>query len=336
MQAVFHFPQDAAIRREFFLKTNQTLNKKDKHYKLEIANALWIQKDSKFLDDYLGLVKKYYDGKVTNLDLVREPEKSRLTINNWVEQKTNKKIKDLIPRGALNSSPQSLLQMVLTNAVYFKSFWFKPFKKSHTKDKDFRINASNKIMIPMMYLDGEYFNYAETDVLQILELPYKGEKISMLIFLPKEDNLKALEDVLSAKNSSEWRSLLKREKTIITLPKFKFETKYFMAGDLKGMGMLAAFTPGIDFGGQADFSGMTGDQRLNINEVIHQAFVDVDEEGTEAAAATAIVMSTMAAAPTMQPEPIKIFTADHPFIFVIQDRDTGIILFVGRVSDPRK
>lgn len=331
MRAVFHLPQDAAIRRESFLKIDQKINKKDKKYKLNIANALWAQKDYKFLDDYFGLVEKYYGGKVTNLDFANETEKSRFTINSWIEGQTNNKIKNLIPQGVL----QPITRLVLTNAIYFKGSWFKPFDKKGTKEEDFRISPTNKIKTQIMHLTGEEanFNYGETDSLQILELPYEGNDLSMLILLPKEDDLKAIEESLNSEKLSKWKNLLKNEEVNVYLPKFKFETKYFMANDLVNLGMPTAFTPGIDFGGKADFSGMTGNKQLNIDAVIHQAFVDVNEEGTEAAAATAVLMETLGIS---MPKPIKMFKADHPFIFIIQDRETGNILFVGRVSDPTK
>ncbi|MDP2922146.1 MAG: serpin family protein [Candidatus Omnitrophota bacterium] len=331
IQAVFHFPQDAAIYRDSFSKIYQQINKKDKKYTLSTANALWAQKDYKFLDEYFNLVDKYYAGKVTNLDFVSETEKSRLTINKWVKEQTNDKIKDLIPPGIIDS----WTRLVLTNAIYFKGFWLKQFDKKDTKEEDFRISPVNKIKAQMMRLTGEEirFNYGETDKLQILELPYEGNELSMLILLPKEDALKAIEESLNSEKLSEWKGLLRNEGVNVYLPKFKFEAKYFMAKDLKSMGMPIAFTLGIDFGGQADFSGMTGNKVLNIDEVIHQAFVEVNEEGTEAAAATAVVMK---AASIAMPKPVKIFKADHPFIFIIQDRETGNILFVGRVSDPTK
>ncbi|MDP2941585.1 MAG: serpin family protein [Candidatus Omnitrophota bacterium] len=330
MQAVFLFPQDASMRRDSFLKIYQQINKKDKKYKLSMANALWAQRDYKFLEDYFSLVEKYYGGKTTNLDFVKETEKSRLTINSWVEEQTNYKIKDLIPPGILNS----LTRLVLTNAIYFKGFWLKQFDKKDTKEEDFSITPANKIKAKMMYLSDKEasFNYAETDKLQIVELPYEGNDLSMLILLPKEDDLKAIEESLNFKKLSEWKSLLQSEVVNISLPKFKFETKYFMAQDLQDMGMPTAFTQGIDFGGKADFSGMTGNKDLHIDQVIHQAFVEVNEEGTEAAAATAVVMETG----FVSPNPIKIFKADHPFIFIIQDRETGNILFIGRVSDPTR
>ncbi|MFH1441702.1 MAG: serpin family protein [Candidatus Omnitrophota bacterium] len=330
MQAVFHFPENASTRRDSFLKLYQQINKKDKKYKLSTANALWAQKDYKFLEDYFNLIEEYYGGKATNLDFAKDTERSRVTINSWVEDQTNNKIKNLVPSGILTS----YTRLVLTNAVYFKGFWLKQFGKKDTKDENFRIAPGNTIKAPMMHLNGEEleFNYAQTDKLQILELPYEGKELSMLILLPKEDDLGSIEGVLSRDKLTEWKGLLRREKVEVYLPRFKFETKYFMANDLENMGMPDAFTPGIDYGGKADFSGMTGNKKLNIDEIIHQAFVDVNEEGTEAAAATAVMMADG----IEMPETIKIFKADHPFVFIIQDRSTGNILFVGRVSDPTK
>ncbi len=325
IQAVFHFPQDASIRRDSFLKINQQINKKDKKYALSTANALWAQKDYKFLNDYFSLVDQYYSGKVTNLDFVRETENSRITINSWVAERTNDKIKDLIPSRLI--TPDTAL--VLTNAIYFKGFWLKRFNKDNTREEEFRISSDNKIKTQMMHLSGKEakFNYAETKDLQILELPYEGNDLSMIILLPKEEDLKVLEGSLSSEKLSEWKGFLGMEQVNIYVPKFKFETKCFMAQDLKEMGVLTAF------GGGADFSGMTGTRDLFISEVIHQAFVDVNEEGTEAAAATAVIMRTSM---VREPEPVKVFKADHPFIFIIQDRETGNILFMGRVSDPSK
>lgn len=327
IQAVFHFPKDESLLRESFLKINNQINKKDKKYQLHTANALWAQKDYSFLEGYLNLVKDYYGGKATNLDFCNQTEESRLTINSWVEAQTNYKIKNLVPQGSLGP----LTRLVLTNAVYFKGFWFKQFDKKDTKDENFRVSPGNTIKCPMMYLDDK-FNYTETEKLQILELLYEGGDLSMLILLPKDNDLRAVEESLSASRLSEWKSLLEREEVYIYLPKFKFEEQYFMKDTLSRMGMPTAFTWGINFGGEADFSGMTGKKDLNIGEVIHKAFVEVNEEGTEAAAATAVMVQKAFEAVG----PIKVFKADHPFIFIIQQRETGNILFLGRVNDPSK
>ena len=218
MRAVFHFPQDASIRRDSFLKINQQINKKDKKYALSTANALWAQKDYKFLDDYFSLVDQYYGGKVTNMDFVNETEQSRLTINSWVEEQTKDKIKNLIPPGLITPN----IALVLTNAIYFKGFWFKQFNKKNTKKEEFRISPDNKIKTQMMRLSGKEakFNYAETENLQILELPYEGNDLSMLILLPREDDLKVVEGSLSSEKLSEWKGFLRKEQVNIYFPKF--------------------------------------------------------------------------------------------------------------------
>lgn len=333
MQSVFHFPQDNTTRRTGFEEIYNEISRKDKEYNLSTANALWAQKDYKFLDSYFNIIKTYYGGSVTNLDFARDTENSRITINNWVAEQTNNKIRDLIPQGFINSATR----LVLTNAVYFKARWHIPFL-NETHDEDFRIGPGNTTKVKMMSLYGNEvltstgelasmtFNYAETDEAQILELPYEGNETSMLILLPKGDNLQALEQSLTADKLNKWRTMLNETYLAgVYLPKFKFETKYFMADTLKDMGMKTAFIYP-----EADFSGMDGTRNLYISAVIHQAFIDVNETGTEAAAATAVIMS-MGLAPGPLP---PVFRADHPFIFIIQQRDTGNILFMGRVSNP--
>lgn len=323
MQSVFHFPEDDNLRRPAFARIYNEINKRDKEYKLSTANALWAQKDYKFLEDYTTAVEKYYGGKVTNLDFVGETEKSRKIINSWVEDQTNNKIKDIIPQGAINA----LTRLVLTNAIYFKGTWIKQFDKKNTRDEDFRISPGNTVQAPMMRLTGKEakFNYAETEELQLLEMLYEGEELSMLVILPKEDNLTSLEESLDIEKLAEWKNMLREQRVNVYMPKFKFETKYFMADTLSKMGMPSAFSAY-----NADFSGMDGTGNLFISSVIHQAFVEVNEEGTEAAAATVVVM-TMAAAPSF-----KEFRADHPFMFIIQQKDSGNILFLGKVIDPTK
>lgn len=326
MRSVFYFPEDDNIRRTEYAAMIDEINKKDKKYKLHTANALWAEKDYQFLDEYFEIVERYYKGKATNLDFKKNAEKARITINNWVEEKTNNKIKDLIPQGMVNA----LTRLVLTNAVYFKGEWVKQFNENDTKNEDFRISKNNVVKVPMMRRTDEEakFNYAENNKLQILEMPYSGEELSMLILLPRDDDLEALEDSFSAKNLSKWKKDLEEQRVKIFIPKFKFETKYLMANDLREMGMPTAFEwPG------ADFSGMDGTKDLFISEVIHQAFVEVNEEGTEAAAATAVAME-LGAMEGWKPPKIPIFRADHPFIFLIQEKDTGNILFMGRVNNP--
>jgi len=335
MKSVFHFPESNILRPNFAAIYNK-INGEHNAYELKTGNALWVQQDYKFLEDYTSRVEKYYGGKVANLDFKQETEKSRQTINSFIEQQTNNKIKDLIPKGMLNP----MTRLVLTNAIYFKGTWKWEFDKSDTQEQDFKITPTNIVKTPMMYMkpDKARFNYANLENLQVLELPYKGDKISMLILLPKQGedydyktgkrivSNYTLKDIdLSVQKLNEYKAQMKETKLdALYLPKFEFDAKYSMKDTLSTMGMPTAF-------GAADFSGMNGKINLQISQVIHQAFIKVDEQGTEAAAATAVGMQLESAA-----MPRNVFRADHPFIFIIQEKETGNILFMGRVTDPTK
>ncbi len=316
---MFYFPEDDEERRSSFAAGYNRINQPDKEYRLNTGNALWAQEDYAFLSEYTGVIEQYYGGKVTNLNFKTQAAESTKIINDWVADKTNDKIKDIIPLGLLGS----MTRLVLTNAIYFKGTWVKQFDEDDTKEEDFKIGTFNTVKTPMMRIYEEKFKYAETDKLQILEMIYEGKDLSMLVLLPKT-NLKSIEGDLNIENLAEWRDMLSTKEVNIYIPKFKFETKSFMGDTLKKMGMPTAFSF------NADFSGMDGTRMLYIANVIHQAFVEVNEEGTEAAAATVVVMMEMSA-----PQEPTIFRADHPFIFLIQERGTGNILFFGKVVDPR-
>jgi len=321
MQAVLYLPDDKDKIHSDFVSIYNELNKADKSYKLNAANALWAQEDYPFVDEYFNVVDEYYDGKVTNLDFKTDAENSRVTINNWVEDKTNDKIKDLIPKGLIGS----LTRLVLTNAIYFKANWSNQFDAEETTDGKFKLGSGEFVDSRMMHQTNNY-NYGETNNLQILEMDYLGDDLSMIIILPKDNKLNQVENDFSKEKLEDWKKDMQTEKVRVTLPKFKFETKYFMAEDLKEMGMPTAFTwPG------ADFSGMDGTKMLFISQVIHQTFIEVAEYGTEAAAATAVGMKAIGI-PSEQP---LLFRADHPFIFIIQQKDSGNILFMGRVEEPK-
>ena len=276
MKSVFHFPESSVLRPNLSAIYND-INKGAKDYELRTGNALWVQRDFPLLEDYKSRIEKYYGGKAANLDFVKETEKSRQTINSFIGEQTNNKITDLIPTGAVNK----LTRLVLTNAIYFKGTWQLEFDKSHTRQQDFKITPDKIVKAPMMNIDPgkDKFNYAEAGDLQILELPYKG-KISMLVLLPTK-GLDSTEPTLTANKLDEYKSRMKETKLdAISLPKFEFDTKYFMKDTLSALGMPTAFS------GNADFSGLTGKKDLFISFVIHQAYVKVDEKGTEAAAAT--------------------------------------------------
>jgi len=321
IQDVFHFPVDDSSRRSSFAKMLNTINKAGGKYKLHTANALWLQKDYPFLKHYKNTVSKYYLGEIKNLDFVNNPTGSSSDINSWVSKNTNNKIKKIVSPDMFNE----LSRAVITNAIYFKGKWEHQFDRDDTKPEDFTLESDEKIKVPTMKLTDEDldFNYVEVDGVQILEMGYQGDKISMLVLLPRI-NMDYLESILSEEKLQEWRNKLKPETVYIYMPKYTFETSYSLSDHLKSMGMNLPFTwPG------ADFSGMDGTDLLYIDKVLHKAYIDVYEEGTEAVAATAISVGAGAAMPHYVE-----FRADHPFIFIIQERETGNILFMGKVTNP--
>ncbi|MGD0522451.1 MAG: serpin family protein [Terracidiphilus sp.] len=302
------------------------LNAAHNGYQLRVADALWAQQGYTFLDDFLKLTNSAYGAGFNQVDFKGATEAARLTINHWVERKTENKISNLLQPGALNPATK----LVLTNAIYFKGDWQTPFDKARTEDEDFHVTQAQTIQAPLMHRsDG--FNYFNGGTFQALEIPYKSAELSMIAFLPNDvGGLPALEQSLTASSMQQWLSQLQPvSKVILTMPRFKMTRQFELQETLGAMGMAQAF------GAQADFSGMTGSRDFAISAVIHKAFVDVNEEGTEAAAATAVVMMEMAERRPPQPPPI-VFRADHPFVFLIRDNRSGGILFMGRVTDPTK
>jgi len=315
---VFGFPTDDNQRRNEFKSAINDLNQKDAKYNMTVANALWIADFFEPIQEYVDTAKIYYDSEVSKVDFVST--EGVKTINEWVKQKTEEKIDKVLVEGSTNE----LTRLVITNAIYFKGNWLTQFDEENTSDDDFWIGLDENVQVPMMRLEPTYFNYTKTDQLQVLELPYEGDKLSMLVLLPNEkDSLGAVEEELTVENLSRWKDNLSLTETIVFLPKFTLETKYDLIPSLESLGMPTAFQEGV-----ADFSGITELERLYIAQAIHKAFVDVNEEGTEAAAVTAIEIVTTS-------EPVyEIFKADHPFIFIIQDNETDNILFLGRVINP--
>jgi len=321
MRSVFYFPQEDDLRRDSYFNVHNRLVREETEHELNIANALWAQEDFPFLQEYFDVIKAHYHGLIENLDFAGDPEGSKEIVNQWVEEETKGKIKDLL------SQVDPLTRLILTNAIYFKGEWVQEFNEEETREENFYLAPEKKVRVDMMRrLDEEAeFPYYETDSLQVLEMPYSGEETSMLVLLPKDHNLEEIEEQLTLENLNTWQENLQEKEVRVYFPKFKLETKYFLRDILSQMGMPIAFT------GFADFSGMTGKKDLMIDQVIHQAFVEVDEKGTEAAAATAVIMLL-----TAMPEGpvIPVFKADRPFIFLIQEKETGVILFMGRVADP--
>jgi serpin B len=288
-------------------------------FELVVANALWGQKDYKFLQEFLTLVKTNYEGDLQQVDFATQTEAARKTINTWVENKTKDKIMELIKPGTLDS----MTRLVLTNAIYFKGKWASQFKPERTEDAPFTLSDGGKKNIPMMSQKTQ-FGYMETDSIQALEMPYVNNDLSMVILLPKKlDGVKDLEKDLTSENLAGWIAKLRKREVQVFFPKFKMTSEFELAKVLSDMGMPDAFSS------KADFSGMAGNRELFISAVIHKAYVDVNEEGTEAAAATGVVMRLTSVEP-----PPPVFKADHPFIFLIRDNQTGNILFMGRLANP--
>jgi len=337
MAGVLHFPvsvnrttdsssKSLPDRRQFtsiFGAIIKDLNKRGQKggYALTVANALWGQKEYGFLEDFLELIRTNYDGGLNEVDFITATETARQTINTWVEKKTKKKIENLISKGVLDS----MTRLVLTNAIYFKGNWARQFKEDKTQDAPFSIPDGRKIDVAMMNQQAE-FSYMETDTFQALELPYVGEELSMIILLPKEsDGLDEFEKKLTTENLSLWMAKIFKREIVVFVPKFKMTSQFSLASVLRSMGMTDAFSS------NADFSGMNGKRDLFISAIIHKAYVEVNEEGTEAAAATGVVMTLTSMGPTR----IPIFRADHPFLFLIRDNLSGSILFIGRVANPK-
>ncbi|MFA5367943.1 MAG: serpin family protein [Dehalococcoidia bacterium] len=290
----------------------------DEGFRLHIANAIWGQKDYTFLDGFLDTLGLNYGAGLRILDFINEPDPSRITINDWVSDETEGKIEDLIPQGVIDS----MTRLVLTNAIYFNAAWLNQFDSDSTGDGEFNLIDGGSVTVPMM-TQSESFAYADGDGYQAVESLYDGGEMSMVIMLPDSGEFESFENGLDAAVADRIIESLQSHHVNLRMPKFEYEYECGLSDTLAGMGMPTAFTP------DADFSGMTGNRDLFIGDVLHKAYVSVDEEGTEAAAATAVIMRLTA----MPAEPVQM-TVDRPFIFLIRDIETGTILFVGRVMDP--
>jgi serpin B len=326
MAATLHFllPQDDLhqafnkLDLEFDKRGEGAAGKDDEGFRLNVVNAIWGQKDYKFLPDFLDVLAENYGAGLRLLDFIQQPEDSRVIINDWVSEQTEERIKDLIPQGSIDA----MTRLVLTNAIYFNAAWQHTFDENATGNADFYLLDGSKVTVEMMrQTDG--FNYMEGDSYQAIELPYDGGELSMLILFPDENAFMSFESALDSDLVSETISELRNTEIALSMPKYEFESSFGLVKTLAEMGMPVAF------GSEADFSGMTGNRELYIGDVIHKAFVSVDESGTEAAAATAVIMEM-----TAMPLPPLELKLDRPFIFMIRDRATDSILFVGRVSDP--
>ncbi|MCJ7744152.1 MAG: serpin family protein [Dehalococcoidales bacterium] len=292
--------------------------KDSKGFRLNVVNAIWGQKDYRFLSAYLDLLAENYGAGLRILDFKSAPEQSRMTINKWVSDQTEDRIKDLVPEGSINP----LTRLVLTNAIYFNAAWKLPFKPEATTDGPFHLINGDDVTVPMMK-QTEYFGYAKSGNYLAVELPYDGDELSMVILMNETGKFGDFENTLKLSTVKAIIGDLKNTRVALTMPKFEFESEFGLKETLIGMGMEEPFRD------SADFSGMSKESDLHIDDVVHKAFVSVDEAGTEAAAASAVIVGTT----SMPPEPVTV-TLDRPFVFLIRDIQTGAILFIGRVMNP--
>lgn len=286
-----------------------------------VANAFWAQQGYGFQMRFSVLIERDYKGKIFGADFIKDAEEARRNINEWVEHKTREKIKGLLKEGTIGQDTR----LVLTNAIYFKGKWSSPFNEKMTTEQSFYLSDGNETPVKMMKQTSR-FRYARGENMESLELPYAGNELSMIIFLPaKGIKLQDFKENINTEGLSGWLNAIDEKRVEVHLPRFTMTWEKELNGILKSMGMVKAFSD------SADFSGMTGREDLMVSNVVHKAFVEVNEEGTEAAAATGVGMKLT----SVEPEPPIVFKADRPFVFLIIDKATGSILFLGRVENPQ-
>lgn len=288
-------------------------------WELAQANRVWAQRGFALEAGFQQILKRSYRAPVALADFARDPDKPRLAINAWVERKTKQRIKKLIPVGGVTKQTR----YVIVSAIYFKGLWQTPFEKTMTRDAPFFLPGGKKVLTKTMNRTGR-LRYAELPKLRLLELPYRGKRLSMLLVLPKQvDGLAEIVAALNVKTLKEWTARLVSRKVQVRLPRLKMTQQYQLATPLQALGMKKAFTP------RAEFGGMSKRKPLFIGMIVHKAFVEVDEKGTEAAAATAIMASGGG-----MPQAPPLVAADRPFLFLLRDSKTGSVLFVGRIVNP--
>ena len=325
MAHVLHFGTDQARLHSAFGELQRQFNQANdqKGIELSLANALWAQQGHPYLPAFLNIGQGEYQASLNQADFKTGAEAARREINGWVARKTKDRIKDILPPGSLNL----YTRLVLANAIYFKGAWANPFTKAETAPQPFHLTATRQTDVPLMHhFDG--VKYIENESFQAVELPYAGGELSLVVLLPRKiDGCGQLEGQVNAVFLARCLTQMKSQRVELFLPRFKMESDFKLGDTLGKMGMPDAFGP------NANFSGMDGTQNLFISGVFHKAWVEVNEEGTEAAAAT-IVAVTASAMPLNPPPPPPVFRADHPFIFCIRDTHSGSLLFLGRLADP--
>jgi len=324
MSRVLHLDKDQRKVHASFSELQRQLSEasNQKGIELSVANCLWAQKGHPFLPAFLEVAKAEYQANVNQADFITEAEVARGEVNRWVAQKTEDKIQNILPPGSLTG----LTRLVLANAIYFKGVWAKPYDKAETSSQPFHLSTTRRTDVPLMH-HFDNVRYMEDTDFQAVELPYQGGELSMVILLPRRaDACGHLENRLTPALLTRSLNQMKQQRVEIFLPTFKVESGFDLNDSLARMGMPHAFGP------KSDFSGMDGTKFLYISGVFHKAWGEVNEEGTEAAAATAV--SIAARAVTKPPPPPPVFRADHPFVFFIRDTRSGSILFLGRLADP--
>ena len=323
MAEVLHLPlpQDKLHAAYNHLLTDLNNRLTESESELRVANSLWAQEDFEFLEKFIGLLERNYDAGLNEVNF-KSPEGRQEAcelVNEWVEERTGGKIEDLVQPDMLDS----LTRLILTNAIYFKGSWAEQFEERKTRDATFTLADGSEIEVPTMHQSTK-FRFADVDDAKVLELPYSDGDLSMVILLPDQhDGLRELEKSLTFAKLKRILGSLRESEVNVALPRFTMTWKAMLEGPLQQMGMKDAFSLP-----PADFSGMTGAKDLVIQHIVHKAFVEVNEEGTEAAGATGVIVGKTSVVIRNE------FRANHPFLFLIRDGKTGSILFMGRVANP--
>ncbi|MGC9366814.1 MAG: serpin family protein [bacterium] len=319
IKAVLEFYDDDQMLRSGFESIMAYYNSITSQNQLILANALWFQQDYPVSDDFIKIIQQYYQGEIEQLDFYNQSDQSAQQINRWIFEKTLGKIENIVGEEMIDP----LTVMILTNAIYFRGVWKYQFDPEMTDSMFFFVTSERKVKVPMMLINDEdlLFDYAENELLQALELPYEGENLVMTILLPKQD-LSEFEPEFDYENLNEILDDLHPENVTVYLPRFSFNSKYIINDYLSDLGL------GEIFSSDSDFSRINSRNNLFVNLILHQALVEVNEQGTEAVAATVVMIA--ANGHSYQ----KVFYANRPFIFMIRDRQTGCILFMGRLVDP--
>lgn len=326
LQRTLHFDTVKDVHSRF-MDLNANLNKRGASYILKLANRLYGEKTYNFLPEFLSSTQKMYGAELASVDFQHASEDARKVINEWVRGQTEGKIPELLGAGVVDN----MTKLVLVNAIYFKGVWQEKFMEEATTEEPFKLNKKNTKMVKMMYLKKKFrLGFIEDLKCRVLELPYKDKELSMIILLPDDIDdesmgLRKIEEQMTLEKLQEWT---KPESMFLTevsvhLPKFKLEESYNLNSHLARLGVRDLFSSN-----KADLTGISGGRELSISKVIHKSFVEVNEEGTEAAAATAAI----AVFCMLTPE--ETFRADHPFIFLIRDNVTGTVLFMGKLTSP--